>query len=377
MRRKLLATAYWTVPSILCLVLYWPGLLAWFQQDDFAWLNLPNQMRTWDSALKALLQPTTQGTWRPLSERVFFLTFGTLFTGDALPFRIWVFLTMFANLALLQSIVARMTRLRAAGFWAAILWVANSKLATVMSWTSEYILVACGFFLLLALHFFLRYIETGERRYYVWTWAAFLTGFLAMETNVVFPALAGSYALLCARKHFRRTLPFFAASAVYAILHLYLAPNHGTIPYAMHFDSALPATLWSYWRRTFEPIGHRKLSLAPAFVTAASMAVWTIALLAFTIHQARRKQWLALVLLGLVLHRAGPRCAFARPHHGLLSDAARDVPRYAGRLRAGLGLARGPGFENDLEDSERGTGRRLCDPTGARGAAPCPVVSRA
>jgi len=306
LRRKLLNAAYWAVPSILCLVLYWPGLLAWFQQDDFVWLNLPNQAHGWDGLLRTLFQATVQGTWRPLSERVFFLAFGAMFGSDALPYRIWVFLTMFANLALAESVTARLTGSRAAGFWAAIFWVVNSKLATVMSWSCEYILVACGFFLLLALHFFLRYVETGERRYYVWTWAAFLTGFLAMETNVVFPALAGSYALLCARKYFRKTLPFFGASAVYGILHLVLAPNQGTVPYAMHFDGAMPATLWTYWRRSFEPIGLRYLSPFGTAPGAVSMACCTVALLAFVIYQARRKQWLALVLLGWYFIMLGP-----------------------------------------------------------------------
>jgi hypothetical protein len=296
LRRKLRTAAYWAIPSIFCLVLYWPGLLAWFQQDDFVWLNLPNQAHGWDGLLRTLFEPTVQGTWRPLSERVFFLGFGALFGSDALPYRIWVFLTMFANLALAESVTARLTGSRAAGFWAAIFWVANSKLATVMSWTCEYILVACGFFLLLALHFFLRYIETGERRYYVRTWAAFLTGFLAMETNIVFPALAASYALLCARKYFRQTLPFFAASAVYGVLHFVLAPNHGTVPYTMHFDTAIPATLWSYWRRSFEPIGLRHMSPLPPIAGAALMAGCTAALLAFTVYQARRKRRLALVL---------------------------------------------------------------------------------
>jgi len=306
LRRKLVTAAYWAVPSILCLILYWPGLLAWFQQDDFVWLNLTNQAHGWDGWLRTLFEPTQQGTWRPLSERAFFLAFGAMFGSDALPYRIWVFLTMFANLALLQSITARMTRWRAAGFCAAILWLVNGKLATVMSWTCEYILVACGFFLLLALHFFLRYIETGERRYYIWTWAVFLTGFLAMETNIVFPALAASYALLCARRYFRRTLPFFAASAVYGILHLVFAPNQGTIPYTMHFDSAIPATLWTYWRRSFEPIGLRHLSPFAPVVGGLLMAACTLALLAFTVWQARRKQWLALVLFAWYLITLGP-----------------------------------------------------------------------
>jgi hypothetical protein len=306
LRRKLLTAAYWAVPSLLCLILYWPGLLAWFQQDDFVWLNLPNQAHGWDGLLRTLFQPTVQGTWRPLSERVFFLLFGTLFGADALPYRIWVFLTQFANLVLLASVTTRLTRSRAAGFWAAILWVANSKLATVMSWTCEYILVLCAFFLLLALRFFLRYVETGERRFYIWTWAAFLTGFLAMESNVIFPLLVGSYTLLCARKYFKATLPFFAASAAYAVLHLVFAPNHGTGPYTIHIDGAIPATIWTYWRRTFEPVNLRYLTPFSPVAGTLQMAGCTAGLLAFTIYRAWRKQWLPLVLFAWYFIALGP-----------------------------------------------------------------------
>ncbi|MFN7995970.1 MAG: hypothetical protein U0Q18_20330 [Bryobacteraceae bacterium] len=306
MNRKLLKTAYWIVPSLFCLLLYWPGLRAWFQADDFVWLNLPNQAHGFNNLLDTLFHPTVQGTWRPLSERVFFLLFGVLFGADALPYRIWVFLTMFANLALLAAVTKKLTGSRAAGFWAAILWVGNSKLATVMSWTCEYILVACGFFLLLALYFFLRYVETAERRYYFWTWGAFLAGFLAMETNVVFPVLVGSYAFFCARKYFRSTLPFFVASAAYAFLHLILAPNHGTVAYTIHLDGALPATFWSYWRRAFEPVNIRLFSPFPPVAGTVQMLACTLALLGFAIYQARKKQWLPAVLLGWYAVTLGP-----------------------------------------------------------------------
>jgi hypothetical protein len=306
LKRKLLAAAYWTVPSLVCLAIYWPGLRAWFQQDDFVWLNLINQAHGWHGLLTALFQPTVHGTWRPLSERAFFLAFGAMFGDYALPYRIWVFLTQCANLVLLASITTRLTRSRAAGFWAAILWIANSTLATVMSWSCEYILVACGFFLLLALHFFLRYIETGERRFYGWTWAAFLTGFLAMETNIVFPLLVGSYTLFCARKYFRRTLPFFLVSAMYAALHLLLAPNHGARLYAVHFDSAIPSTVWSYWQQAFEPFNLRYLTPFPTAAGVLEMAACTAALAGFTIARARRREWLPLVLLAWFFFTLGP-----------------------------------------------------------------------
>lgn len=271
--------------------------MAWFQRDDFVWLNLPNLAHGWDGLLYTLFQPTVQGTWRPLSERAFFLAFGAMFGADALPYHIWIFLTIFADLALLQSLAVRLTGWRAAGFWTAILWATHSKLATVMSWTCEYILAACAFFLLLALHLFLRFIETGRRRYYVWTWIAFLTGFLAMETNIVFPLLAAGYTLARARSQVRRTLPFLAASAVYGILHLLLAPNRGTVPYTMHFDHSIPLTFLSYWRRVFEPIAMYQRSAVPPSIAKVGMVACSLALLGFAIYQARRKQPLALLLL--------------------------------------------------------------------------------
>ena len=78
-----------------------------------------------------------------------------------------------------------------------------------MTWTSVYNEALCAFFLLGAFRFLLRYLETGERRYWLLQWACFLLGFGALELNVVYPALAAAYTLLCARKYFLRTLPLF------------------------------------------------------------------------------------------------------------------------------------------------------------------------
>lgn len=336
LKQKLLAAAYWAAPCILCLILYWPGLISWFQQDDFVWLNLPNQAHGWDGFLRTLFQPTVQGTWRPLSERAFFLAFGAVFGADALPYRIWVFLTQFANLLLLASLTTRLTRSRTAGFWAAVFWVANSKLATVMSWSCEYILVLCAFFLLLALRLFLRYMDTGDRRFYVWTWVAFLTGFLAMESNVIFPLLVGTYTLLCARKYFRATVPFFAASAAYAVLHLIFAPNHGTGPYTIHIDSAIPATIWTYWRRTFEPVNLRYLTPFSPVAGTAQMAACSLALIAFTIGQARRRQWLALALFAWYFIALGP----VIPLRDHITDYYLTLPAMCIAMLGGYALAR-------------------------------------
>src|SRR5205085_12116299 len=143
--------------------------------------------------------------------------FYALFGLDALPFRICVFVTQIANLTLIRAVAQRVTGSPAAGFWAVMLWIANTALIPVMTWSSVYNQALCGFFLLLAFWFLLRYIETGDRRFNWAQWIIFLLGFGALEINVMYPALAASYTLLCARKYFRRTLPLFVPSAVFTL----------------------------------------------------------------------------------------------------------------------------------------------------------------
>ncbi len=199
--------AYWVFPCLFCLILYWYGLKSWFQLDDFVWLGLLRGVHDWGDLMRAIFSPAQHGTFRPFSERGLFLLFHALFGPAALPFRIWAFLTQFLNLALITSITLRITGLRLAGFLAPVFWVANSSLYVVMTWSSAYMQALCGFCLLLAFHFLLRYIQTADRRYYFAQWVVFLFGFGVMETNLVYPALAGLYTLLLARPYFRSTLP--------------------------------------------------------------------------------------------------------------------------------------------------------------------------
>jgi len=68
-RARAAAVAYWTVPSLFCLGLYWYGLLTWFQQDDFVWVGLRAQVHHSSDLWRVIFAPTQHGTFRPLSER--------------------------------------------------------------------------------------------------------------------------------------------------------------------------------------------------------------------------------------------------------------------------------------------------------------------
>ena len=207
---KLLARVlWWTCPPLFCLALYWYGIKAWFQADDFAWLGIHYAIYDVPTFFRAMFAPMAQGTIRPFSERLFFLIFERIYGVDALPFRIFVFLTQFLNLALLAAITVRITGSRMAGFLAAVFWTANSALAVSLTWSSSYNQVQCASFMLGAFYCLLRYIETGRARWNIAQWVLFVLGFGALEINIVYPAIAAAYTLFCARRAFLKTLPLF------------------------------------------------------------------------------------------------------------------------------------------------------------------------
>jgi len=286
---------YWLVPPILCLILYKRGLTAWFQADDFAWLGLRLQVHDARSLLHALFAPMAQGTIRPWSERAFFLAFESIFGVNALPFRICVFLTQCANLTLLAAITRRLTGSRMAGLCAAILWLVNNSQAWPMVWTSDYNQILCGLFLMSAFWFLLRYIETGERRYYLWQWALFLLGFGALEINVVYPALAALYTILCARNFLRSTLPLFLPSAIFTLVDRMVAPAQHAGPYAFHLDGAIPATLLSYCYRALVPI---QVDQIKGGLDVALGCLFGAAVVGFIIVRARQRDWLPVFCIG-------------------------------------------------------------------------------
>jgi hypothetical protein len=281
------SAAWWLTPSLLCLVLYWRGFTSWFRGDDLAWLGTGLYIQNFHDFLVAMFGAQAQGTIRPLSERAFFMAGFSLFGLEPLPFKIVVFATQFANLALVAWIGARITGLRAAGWCAAMLWVLHGSGVLPLGWTCVYNQAMCGFFLLLAFHFLLRYTATGERRYYVFQWFAFLAGFGALELNVVYPVIAAAWTLLCARRYLRGVAPLFVVSAAYALLHSAAAPLQKTGDYAMHFSGAIFTTLATYWNWSAgPPFLYTPLDL-PKWMLPAGVAIVSVALLAFAARKLR------------------------------------------------------------------------------------------
>ncbi len=110
---RLLRHAHWLVAPALLLLLYHRGLECWFHRDDFSILRIA--MLPPEEFWRNLFEPRAQGTFRPLSERLFFYGFFEWFGLNATPYRVLVFVTQVANLFLLSVIARRLLPWRGAG----------------------------------------------------------------------------------------------------------------------------------------------------------------------------------------------------------------------------------------------------------------------
>ena len=275
------------LPLMLCLLIYRYGLAAWFQQDDFVWLGL--DVHGPRSLLNTLLLPTPHGTLRPWSDRGFFLLLKSLFGLDPLPFHLTVFAMQFANLALLGSIVRRLTGSKAAGLLAPILWVVNPVLVLPMVWISGVYQVMGALCFLGALRLFVLYADTARARYLAAQWLVFLVGLGVIESIVVYPLMAVTFAILYAPTTVRHAMAMLPVSFAFVLARLTLAPAQDAGPYALHLGFSLVRTLFAYWQLA---AGHGESAAqiaVAAFVTAS--------LLVFALRRGLKRDYRPLLFL--------------------------------------------------------------------------------
>jgi hypothetical protein len=305
---RLRAITYWATPPLLMLALYWRGFFAWFQKDDFAWLSLPNHVHSTRDLLWALFAPLAQGTIRTLSERAVFLSFTSLFGLNPLPFHVLAFVTCIATICLLADVATKLSGSRSVGFCAAIIWAVNPAIAWPLAWPSNYNELAWPFVMLLAFWFLLRYVETGERRFFIAQCITFVLGFFVLETNVVYPAIAAAFAITSPeavkRGLLKKVLPLFAISLLYIAIHFSLAPLPVGGPYQLHWDAKIFQTFTMYWGWALGPGQGRLIGIVSTAIRSTCVWSITLGLFAFLIRRDRETYlfpaWFVITLAPLL-----------------------------------------------------------------------------
>ncbi len=292
---------------LFCTVLYKYTLRAWFQADDFAWLGLRLQVHNLPEFWHAMFAPMAQGSMRPFSERAFFMGFSSIFGIHALPYRVAVYVTQLAVIALLTMVANRLLKSLLAALLAPVLWVANSGLATPLTWTCAYNEILCAGVFLLAFYALIRYAETDRRRFNVLQWATFLFGFGVLEITVVYPFIAILYAACFARKLLRNTLLLLIPSAIFTLVFLAvrIKPKNEAF-YALSAGFSTLGTLATYWGVALGP-----RAAAEYFPWIRSSALWltlilTIAVLVFAAWRARLRDRMPIFCLGWFLISIAP-----------------------------------------------------------------------
>jgi hypothetical protein len=265
---------------IFLLAFYWRGLGDWFYQDDFGWLHL-GPATDFPDFLRILFAPKAHGNIRPWSENLFFYGLKALFGVNPLPFRIVVFATVAADVVLLAALVRRLTGSAIAAACAPLLWLANPNVAPALCWSSIYNQSQYLFFILLAFVLFLN----GK---YWQQMIVFALGLGSLETAVMYPVIVLAYALLFDRSMIRRTVPLFAISAGYTVLHFWAAPAAEAGPYAIKIDGRIPQTLWAYVKLALGPQQLAQFHWTwPAWITIAGTVALGMGVIAAIIIAGR------------------------------------------------------------------------------------------
>jgi hypothetical protein len=124
--------------------------------------------------------------------------------------------------------------------------------AVPMAWLSAYNEILCGFCMLAAFYCLVRFVQTGDRLFWHLQWAAYLTGFLALEVTVVYPALAFLYLWIAGRQYFKRAVWLWIPALVFTAIHFLLIPKSPSPVYKMTVDWGIVSNLWHY---AFKAIG--------------------------------------------------------------------------------------------------------------------------
>ena len=179
-----------------------------------------------------------------------------------------------------------------------MIWVANCALGVPMAWAAVYYELAWSLCVVVTFWLLLRYVETGLLRFYMAQFVLFGVGFLVLELNVVYPAIALAFAILSpsarARRLWIQVLPMFVLSGAYALIHVASSPLPASGVYRLHWDARIFQTLITYWGWALGPGLGRLIEIRSTLFRSAGVWILTLGLTAFVIAKIRERNWLVL-----------------------------------------------------------------------------------
>lgn len=219
------------------------------------------------TALPAFFTSFPLGNYHPLTSVGQWLEF-RLFASAPFGYHLISTLTHLLNGLLLLLLLRRLSFDLPAAFFAAALFALHPMRVEAVAWISAQKDLWCAFWLLLALHAYLGYIQGQDKerkRYYLLSLAAFLLALLAKGSAMVLAPLLLIVDLLQQRRFDRRLwrekFPFFALSLIFGVIALMARSRfQGVLEEVTGFGDALGLAVYRlvfpFTLRTLLPLPH-------------------------------------------------------------------------------------------------------------------------
>lgn len=297
--------------SIAVLLFFAPAFRVWFYQDDFVWLRWGVGFeQDWRTAFTTI---TGAGTYRPLTQQVYFGLMRQLFDLNAAAFHVVGIALHWINTLLAYFILRRLVRNPFAALGGALFYGVHFAHIGAVYWLSaitETALIFCQF---LALWAWMRYLDNKGRLDYVLTVLALLAGILSKESIVSLPFLLALYALFAGHsRQLWRLVPHFVLALGYVGLRLVVAVFPAG-PYKPEWGLAMIVTFAKYFQHSFGIYDF--FPAVPYLNEPLVRAVTVVLALATPLIAARRYRATPWPVFGLLYFLAAIGPLLVYPHH--------------------------------------------------------------
>lgn len=294
----------WLWPALalaaLVALIYWPSLGGEFLWDDDDHLT-KNPAVNDPAGLPKIWSSLAVSRYYPLTLTSFWAQ-RQLWGLNPLPFRVVNLLVHIVNALLLWALLRRW---QLPGAWlGAALWAAHPVNVESVAWITELKNTQSFLFLLLCLHAYWQFVETGRRRWYALALLACAAAFTSKPSTVTLPAMLLVLLAWQRRQWSWRmvlpTLPFFAMAAGMSLLTIVEQHRHVVESRVSEWDLSLwqrlllaPRALWFYAGKLVWPVPvmfvYPRWTITPAMLDAWVPALATVVVAGGLVY--RRAVW--------------------------------------------------------------------------------------
>ena len=225
-----------------------------FALDDFAWLLMAANIQNVWQLLETFFQYNAAGTYRPLTQEVFFFINYHMHGLDYTRFHAATLVIHLINTLLVYAILNRLKIRSLYCFVGAVFYGINSSNFIPIYWTSAITESGMAMFYLFSILFFIRFIEYKKWSDYLLSLTFCIFALMSKESAITIPVaiflfyiyLGNLFSASLVVNGVKLTFPFAFVVFVYLLIRFVTIGIVGGGPYKPVFDATIIGNLWDY-----------------------------------------------------------------------------------------------------------------------------------